>query len=152
MKKGLSFLLIVSLVIQLPGCYTFQSLENFDIVNLKDFEDKTLKIILLDSREFYSEKFHHTFVADSTRFIIATGSRYKKTFSKPETFKGKLYPHDIKSISYNKQNKTYSVLMTNEEIIRAGDKDYFEVTADYDVMSPGTKTIIYENSLLSKHK
>jgi hypothetical protein len=153
MKKVISLILIFSLIVQLPGCYTFQSVENFDIVNLKDLDDRTLKIILIDGREFYSEKFHHTFVTDSPRVIIATGSRYKKPISKPETFKGIIYSDQIESISYNDKNKTYNILMTNEEIIRARDKDYFEVTADIEkgfwLWKDGNKTQINPETIKS---
>jgi hypothetical protein len=145
MNKLISFLLIFSLTVQLPGCYTFQSVDNFNQSNLNNLEDKDIKISLIDGREIYSESYHHTFVKDTSHFVLVCGKRYKKSYKQLENFKGKLYPDQFKSVTKDETSQVHNLLLNNEDIILVKDVDYLEVTPETEkgflIWKDGTKMI-----------
>ncbi|MBI1931312.1 MAG: hypothetical protein HYS24_02095 [Ignavibacteriales bacterium] len=140
MKKVITYSLIFSLILQLNGCYSFQSIDNVNPSQLHNIEDKDIKITLIDGRIIYSKSWHHTLVTDTAPFILVSGSLNKKSNGRSETFKGKIYPAQYKSITQDKNRKVYNILLNNGDIIRVMSNDYFGVNS-----TTGNGFIVWEN-------
>ncbi len=128
MKKYIVSVLIPCLLLQFVGCYSLQPISVGDESELINLENKDIRFALSTGETVSSEAYHHILISSPSEFIIGEGYRYIKNSNSFESFSGKVLLNDIDSVSFNKQQRIYTVRLKTKDRIRFLKGDYFVVT------------------------
>lgn len=128
MKKFIASILIPALLLQLFGCYSFQSISVDNESELAGLENKDIRFTLLTGETVLSEEYHHALITHPSEFIIGKGNRYFKNSNSFESFSGRVLLADVDSVSFNKQQSIFTVWLKMKDRIRFLEGDYFVVT------------------------
>lgn len=128
MKKYIVSVLIPCLLLQFVGCYSFQPISIEDKSELINLENKSVKLTLSNGETISSEAYHHNLILSPAEYIIGEGYKYIKNSESIESFAGRILLNDIDSVSFNKQQRIYTVWLKSKDRIRFVEGDYFVVT------------------------
>jgi len=81
-------LLIISLVWQ--GCHSFSVVKEDEGIQLRELDTEDIKLNLTDGTEIISPAYLHTMIAESSNFIMGTGSILVPNQAKAINFEGKI--------------------------------------------------------------
>ena len=128
MKKVIAYSLILSFLIQLLGCSTFQPIESTVANDLSNFDNQSVKITLSTGEEIISKEYHHLYFTEPSEFIFCIGSISDKYLNKIRSFSGKISSEEIESIYFDDKTNTYNILLKTEEITIVKKGDFFKAT------------------------
>lgn len=97
MKRCIISILIVCLFFQFTGCYSFSTIENIEIPDFSDYEDKEMIVTLKDGNIVHSDAFLHTSNFNQTAFIIGKGDLFDPASAIRKKFEGKILFTEINS-------------------------------------------------------
>lgn len=125
MKKYVAIFLILSLLLNLTGCYSFQQISVDDKSEMTDIESKDVKITLVNGDIIHSEAYHHIFIMNPTEFVFGSGSKFFKDKKSNKTYKGKIFLSDIDSSSFDKSKRLYTVWLKSKDKVYFSEGNYF---------------------------
>ena len=129
-KKHIATVLVVA-VLNLTGCYSFQTVSSNRTNDFYPPEDKPIKLILNNGNEVKAEAYHHTYVDSATYYIIGTG---KKIINEKIELKyeGRLYNDvvDTCKIFLIEQKDCLSCLIKDNSRIVFEEGNYIQITPE----------------------
>ena len=128
MKKVIAYSLILSFLIQLLGCSTFQPIESTVANDLSNLDNQSVKITLSTGEEIISKEYHHLYFTEPSEFIFCIGSISDKNLNNTRSFSGLIPAEEIKSIYFDEKIETYNILLKTEELTIVRKGNYFKAT------------------------
>ncbi|GEM_PF-5297141 len=128
MKKYVAIFLILSLLLNLTGCYSFQQISIDKKSEMIDIDSKDVKITLINGDIIHSDAYHHIFIMNPTEFVFGSGNKFFKDKKSNNTFNGKIFLSDIDSSSLDKSKRLYTVWLKSKDKVYFPEGDYFIAT------------------------
>ncbi len=129
-KKLISCVLIVALIFQLTGCYSFNKMK-LDI-NYSSFinglDEKDIRIELKNGVIIDSKAYNHTYNNLVADLILGKGTLYSFEKNKIETFGGKIYKKEIDSMLFI--NNFLKIWLKNKDFVVFERTKYLEAEAN----------------------
>ncbi|MCZ7610303.1 MAG: hypothetical protein M5U17_09035 [Ignavibacterium sp.] len=130
MKKTIVWILIVTTLSHLTGCYTYREigLTKFSMLSNDELDYKDIRIELLSGEEIFSKAYNHFFNDLDDDFILGQGTIYLSEKNINEIFSGKIYKDTIDStVVYN---NFYKIWLKNKNVVKIEINKYMEVSGD----------------------
>lgn len=128
MKKSLSIILILSLLLNITGCYSFQQISVDNRSEMIDIESKDVKITLVNGDIIHSEAFHHIYITNPSEFIFGSGRKFLKNAKLSEPYNGKIFLSEIDSSAFDKSKRVYTIWLKSKDKVTFPKGDYFIAT------------------------
>jgi len=130
MRKTIVWVLIVSVLFQFTGCYTFESIQlnSYSDLSESEFETKDIRIKLSSGEKFVSKAYKHTYNDRADDFILGQGTVYSPANPEGEIFSGKVYKNRIDSLTV--ENNFFTLWLKNKDVIKIEKTGFMEVNGD----------------------
>jgi hypothetical protein len=130
MKKIIIWVLIVSIISQFTGCYTFQDIQINEDSESFDFmiENADLNIKLNSGEQLISNAYNHTYNNQSANLFLGQGTIYSYQNNMSESFGGKIFEDEIDSLTL--KNNFLNIWLKNKDVVKFEKTKYFEVMGD----------------------
>jgi len=121
--------ILIAAILNLSGCYSFQTVSEEEKVGSRPPEDKQIKVILNNGNEVRVKAYHHTYVDSSENYIIGTGKKIidEKVEMK---YEGRLYDNQLDTceILLIDEKECLSCFMRDNSRIVFEDGKYLRIT------------------------